>query len=86
MAISYPIVKANKYCPLTKNNTTVKYCAVKPDSLRENEIQFDKSKLGKNPVSGVISPEKNSLKYRTAKPEKVDPSMVIKPQSDLEMR
>lgn len=86
VAISYPIVKNNNCCQLAKNNTAVKYCAVKPDSLRESEIQFVANKLKKGPAYGVINPEKNSLKYRMAKPEKVDPFMVAKPQSDLQMR
>ncbi len=84
--MSYPVVKSGDYCKVNNVNTTISYCALKPDSLKEGEVNLDVSKLREGNRPGISTPEKNSLKYKYIKPENVDPSMVIKPSAEIEMR
>ena len=84
--MSFPVVKSGDYCKVKNVNTTVSYCALKPDSLKEGEVNLDVSKLKAANRPGTIRPEKNNLKYRSINPENVDPSMVIKPSAEIEMR
>ena len=85
--MSYPIIKSNDCCQVKKNSTTVKYCVIKADSLKENEIRFDAITLKADcGTQGIIKPEKSTLRYRFAKPEHIDQSMVVKPESDIQMR
>lgn len=85
--LSYPKISSAEWCQPKHCKTTVDYCAIKSDSLKESEISFNAKFLKNQSVfNGTIKPDKKGLKYRTLKPESTDPQMVRIPDSEIQMR
>ena len=85
--LSYPKISSADWCQPKHLKSTVSYCAIKPDSLREGEIRFSANSLkDENVFSGMIRPDKNGITHRTLKPVNRDPHMISVPVSEIQMR
>lgn len=85
--LSYPKISSADWCQPKYCKTTVGYCAIKPDSLREGEISLNTNSFkDQGAFTGTMKPDKNGMKYRTLKPENIDSRMAIIPDSKIQMR
>jgi hypothetical protein len=85
--LSYPKISSADWCQPKHCKTTVGYCAIKSDSLREGEVTLSINSLrAQNEFSGTMRPDKNGMKYRSLKPECMDPQMVRIPDSEIQMQ